>query len=56
MSIEITFGGSKGFAALRPDQQKRVSDIMLSWHSVGGFSYDRRALRLAIRKVLNNNP
>jgi hypothetical protein len=55
-AIVVTFGGSKAFDALRRDQQVRVSSMMLSWHRVGGFWYDRMALRRAIRKVLNNHP
>lgn len=54
--IVVTFGGSKAFAALRHDQQVRVSNIMLSWHRVGGFWYCRHSLRRAIRKTLNNYP
>ena len=53
--LAVTFGG-RAFNALRDDQKRRVSDMMLSWHRTTGFWYDRNALRRAIRKVLNNYP
>lgn len=53
--IIVTFGGL-GFSNLREDQKVRVSDMMLSWHAVGGCWYDWKALRRAIKKVLNNYP
>lgn len=54
--IIVTFGGSKAFAALRPDQKVRVSSIMLSWHRVSGCWYCSHSLRRAIRKILNDFP
>ena len=53
--VIVTFGGA-AFNALREDQKLRVSDMMLSWHAVGGCWCYPNLLRRAIKKVLNNYP
>lgn len=47
---------SDGFYGLREDQKNYVRHLMFSWRRDYEWTYDRYALRRAIKKVRNNLP